>query len=362
MSNRTPLYDCHREAGAQLVDFSGWEMPLHYGSQIQEHHRVRESVGMFDVSHMGVLDITGAGANDFLRYALANDIAKLTEAGKALYSCMLNDKGGVIDDLIVYRLGENDFRLVLNAGTRDSDLKWLQTLAKDFEVTLTERTDLSIIAVQGPGALSLLDDMLSEPIAEKLQRLELFQFLIAEDIMIARTGYTGEDGVEIILPSEDAKALWEDLLNEEVAPCGLGARDTLRLEAGFNLYGLDMDATTSPLISNLAWTVSLKDKVRDFVGRAALEKVKANGVIQKLVGLEMEVAGVLRDHQTVFVEGLDDGEITSGSFSPTLGHAIALARVPIDTGDTAEVERRGQRIPVKVVTLPFVKKKEPANA
>ncbi len=362
MSKRTPLYDCHREAGAQLVDFSGWEMPLHYGSQIQEHHRVRESVGMFDVSHMGVLDITGAGANDFLRYALANDIAKLTEAGKALYSCMLNDKGGVIDDLIVYRLGENDFRLVLNAGTRDSDLKWLQTLAKDFEVTLTERTDLSIIAVQGPGALSLLDDMLSEPIAEKLQRLELFQFLIAEDIMIARTGYTGEDGVEIILPSEDAKALWEDLLNEEVAPCGLGARDTLRLEAGFNLYGLDMDATTSPLISNLAWTVSLKDKVRDFVGRAALEKVKANGVIQKLVGLEMEVAGVLRDHQTVFVEGLDDGEITSGSFSPTLGHAIALARVPIDTGDTAEVERRGQRIPVKVVTLPFVKKKEPANA
>jgi len=358
MSKRTPLYDCHRQAGAQLVDFSGWEMPLHYGSQIEEHRQVREAVGMFDVSHMGVVDISGAGAYDFLRYVLANDVAKLTESGKALYSCMLNEKGGVIDDLIVYRLGEQDFRVVLNAGTRDGDLAWLQTLAKNFDVTLTERTDLAIVAVQGPGALPLLDDMLTKHVAEKLQALKPFQFLVDKEVMIARTGYTGEEGVEIILPADDAKFLWEDLLDEDVAPCGLGARDTLRLEAGYNLYGSDMDATTSPLISNLAWTVSLKDESRDFVGRQVLEKEKANSIKQKLVGLVMEEKGVLRDHQKVFVEGIGEGEITSGSFSPTLGHAIALARVPIDTGDTAEIERRGKRIKVKVVKPPFVKKGE----
>lgn len=356
MSKRTPLYDCHRAAGAQLVDFSGWEMPLHYGSQIQEHHCVRKSVGMFDVSHMGVVDIAGAGAYDFLRYALANDVAKLSEAGCALYSCMLNDQGGVIDDLIVYRLGDDAFRVVLNAGTRDSDLAYLQSLAKDFDVTLTERTDLAIVAVQGPAALPLLQDMLAQPIAEKLQALKAFQFLIDKDIMIARTGYTGENGVEIILPAVEVTTLWEDLLQKGVAACGLGARDTLRLEAGFNLYGSDMDARTSPWISNLSWTVSLKDASRDFVGRKALEKEKANSVTQKLVGVVMETAGVLRDHQKVFVNDIGEGEITSGSFSPTLGYAIALARVPIDTGDTAEVERRGKRIPVKVVKPPFIKK------
>jgi len=356
MSKYTPLYDCHREAGAQIVDFFGWAMPLHYGSQIEEHRRVREAVGMFDVSHMGVLDISGSGAESFLRYALANDVAKLTQAGKALYSCMLNESGGVIDDLIVYRMGEKNYRIVLNAGTRESDVAWLQSLAKKFDVTLTERTDLAIVALQGPAALPLLNDLLLDEMAEKLKQLKPFEFLIDGETMIARTGYTGEAGVEVILPAETAKLMWEDLLNEDVAPCGLGARDTLRLEAGFNLYGADMDTTTSPLVSNLAWTVSLKDTSRDFVGRATLEKQKSEGIPQKLVGLVMEEKGVLRNHQKVFVDGVGEGEITSGSFSPTLGHAIALARVPMDTGDTAEVERRGQRITVKVVKPPFIKK------
>ncbi|MCB1826797.1 MAG: glycine cleavage system aminomethyltransferase GcvT [Coxiellaceae bacterium] len=356
MSKRTPLYEKHQAAGAQLVDFAGWEMPLHYGSQIEEHQCVRKAVGMFDVSHMGVLDVSGPGARNFLRYALANDIAKLKTPGKALYSCMLNEAGGVVDDLIVYFLTENEYRIVLNAGTRETDIAWLQSLAKDFDVTLTEKPDLAIVALQGPEALPLLFSMLSDELVEKVKALKPFEFFKDADVMVARTGYTGEDGVEIIVPNELAVGLWEDFLNEQVRPCGLGARDTLRLEAGYNLYGSDMDQNTSPLVSNLAWTISFKDEARDFVGRAALEKEKAVGVHQKLVGLVMKEKGVLRNHQTVFIENVGEGEITSGSFSPSLNYSIALARVPMETGETAEVDRRGKRIKVEVVKPPFFKK------
>ena len=358
MGKRTPLYSAHQKAGAHLVDFAGWEMPLHYGSQIEEHRAVREAVGMFDVSHMAVVDVSGSEARKFLRYVLANDVEKLKIPGKALYSCMLNEKGGVVDDLIVYYLAENCYRIVLNAGTRETDIQWLASLAKDFNVTVKGRSELSIIAVQGPGALPLLAPMLAEPLAEKLNALKSFQFFVEQDVMIARTGYTGEDGVEMIVPEDLASALWQDLLNEQVRPCGLGARDTLRLEAGYNLYGADMDESTSPLVSNLAWTISFTDDKRDFVGRTVLEKEKVQGVKQKLVGLVMKHPGVLRNHQAVFIEGIGKGEITSGSFSPTLNYAIALARVPVDTGKTAEIERRGKRITVDVVRPPFVKKEK----
>lgn len=357
MSKKTPLYDCHRESGAQLVDFSGWEMPLHYGSQIEEHLFVRQAVGLFDVSHMGVLDVTGPGAQDFLRYALANDVAKLKSPGKALYSCMLNEAGGVVDDLIVYRMTESDYRIILNAGNRESDVKWLQSLTNDFDVTLTPRPNLAILALQGPQAIPLLLSILPDDAVAQLNALKPFEFFVdSQGIMIARTGYTGEDGVEIIIPNDLAVNLWKDFITEEVRPCGLGARDTLRLEAGFNLYGADMNEETSPLVSNLSWTVSLKDEARRFVGREALEKEKANGIQQKLVGLVMKEPGVLRNHQEVFIPGGGVGEITSGSFSPSLKHAIALARVPMNTGDVAEVERRGKRVTVEVVKPPFVKK------
>ena len=356
MAKRTALYDQHRQSGAQLVDFFGWEMPLHYGSQLEEHRLVRQAVGMFDVSHMGVVEIEGQQATDFLRYALANDVAKLRESGQALYSCLLNPAGGVVDDLIVYKRSDEAYRVVLNAGTCQADLVWLNGLAETFNVTLHARKDLAILAVQGPNALSLLADLWSDTVGEALSALRPFTFFIEDEVMVARTGYTGEDGVEIIASSDVIVMLWQELLTAGVRPCGLGARDTLRLEAGYNLYGADMDQDASPLVSNLSWTVSFKDASRDFVGKAALKKEKNEGLTQKLVGLVMTAPGVLRNHQTVFIDGVGEGEITSGSFSPTLNHAIALARVPVATGDVAAVERRGKRVKVTVVKPPFYKK------
>ncbi len=355
MTKRTPLYDEHVAAGAKIVDFFGWDMPLHYGSQIEEHHFVRQHAGMFDVSHMGVVDVTGAQATEFLRYALANDVQKLKAAGFALYSCLLNESGGVVDDLIVYRTGDNEYRLVINASRRDADLAWLQQLANAFTVTLTPRPDLCIIAVQGPKALSIVQDQLHAELPSNLSDLKPFKAIILDDKLIGRTGYTGEDGVEIVLSADAATTLWQQLLKAGVNPCGLGARDTLRLEAGLNLYGADMNESTSPLVSNLAWTVALQDEARDFVGKAALLKEKQNGLSHKLVGLVMEERGVLRDHQTVSFANSDNGEVTSGSFSPTLGIAIALARIPADADEPAFVERRGNKVPVKIIKPPFVR-------
>lgn len=354
MLKRTPLYELHQASNAQLVDFSGWEMPLHYGSQIEEHHTVRQAAGIFDVSHMGVLDIEGAGTVDFLRYALANDVQKLPEDGKALYSCLLNEQGGVIDDLIAYRVTDTHFRLVLNAGRRDVDIAWLQKLVVDFDVTLTEQKNLCIIALQGPAVMSLLNKIIPD-LPASFSNVKPFHFIFSNNLQIARTGYTGEDGVEVILPAEEAKQLWQKAIDADVKPCGLGSRDTLRLEAGMNLYGVDMNESTSPLTSNLSWTVSFKDEARNFVGRDALLTEKEKGIAQKLVGVVMTDPGVLRNHQPVSVNGDGEGEITSGSFSPTLGHAIALARVPFDAGDEGSIERRGKKISVAFVKPPFVR-------
>ena len=354
MGQRTPLYEQHLALGAKMVDFGGWDMPLHYGSQVEEHHQVRRDCGVFDVSHMTVVDVTGAQAKAWLQHLLANDVERLKTPGKALYSGMLNERGGVIDDLIVY-LTDWGYRVVVNAATRDKDLAWMQAQTAGFDVALNERAELAMLAIQGPNARAKTEKIISTTRAALIHELKVFQGLPEGDWFIARTGYTGEDGLEIMLPAEQAADFLTELVGAGIAPIGLGARDTLRLEAGMNLYGQDMDEDTSPLAANMAWTIAWEPAERQFVGRSALESQRAAGNQPKLVGLVLEERGVLRAHQVVRVEGVGEGEITSGSFSPTLNKSIALARVPAATGDRAEVEIRGKWYPVRVVQANFVR-------
>ena len=354
---RTPLYDTHVACGARTVDFGGWDMPVNYGSQIEEHNAVRTDAGMFDVSHMCAIDLAGADVRPFLRRLLANNVDKLTASGKALYSAMLNETGGCIDDLIVYYLTETAFRVVVNAGTADKDIGWMRSViaAHGFDVALTPRRELAMIAVQGPNARTKFWQV--RP-ATRAATEPLGAFFAADlgSLFVARTGYTGEDGFEVMLPAADAPALWMDLKAAGVQPCGLGARDTLRLEAGMNLYGNDMDEGVSPLDAGLGWTVDLKTP-RDFIGRAALEK---DGQRAAFIGLKMLDKGVLRGHQTV-TTARGAGEITSGTFSPTLGFSIALARVPLGVaaGDTVQVDLRGKPVNARVVKPPFVRHGKP---
>lgn len=354
MGQRTPLYDQHLALGAKMVDFGGWDMPLHYGSQVEEHHQVRRDCGVFDVSHMTVVDVAGEQATAYLQRMLANDVARLKSAGRALYSAMLNERGGVIDDLIVY-LTDWGYRLVVNASTRDKDLAWMQTQMAGFAVEVNERPQLAMLAIQGPHARARTAELVSQARATLIHELKPFQGLAEGDWFIGRTGYTGEDGLEIILPAEQAPDFLSELVGAGIPPIGLGARDTLRLEAGLNLYGQDMTEEVSPLAANMGWTVAWEPAERDFVGRAALEQQRAQGDLPKLVGLVLEERGVLRAHQVVRVTGVGDGEITSGSFSPTLGKSIALARVPAGTAERAEVEIRGKWYPVRVVQPTFVR-------
>ena len=354
MGQRTPLYEQHLALGAKMVDFGGWDMPLHYGSQVEEHHQVRRDCGVFDVSHMTVVDVTGAQAKAWLQHLLANDVERLKTPGKALYSGMLNERGGVIDDLIVY-LTDWGYRVVVNAATRDKDLAWMQAQTAGFDVALNERAELAMLAIQGPNARAKTAELVAPARAALIHELKVFQGLPEGDWFIARTGYTGEDGLEIMLPAEQAADFLTELVGAGIAPIGLGARDTLRLEAGMNLYGQDMDEDTSPLAANMAWTIAWEPAERQFVGRSALESQRAAGHQPKLVGLVLEERGVLRAHQVVRVEGVGEGEITSGSFSPTLNKSIALARVPAATGDRAEVEIRGKWYPVRVVQANFVR-------
>ena len=355
MTNRTPLFDEHVTAGGKMVDFAGWEMPINYGSQIEEHNQVRTDAGMFDVSHMVVVDLEGERSREFLRYLLANNVDRLKDSGKALYSCMLNEDGGVIDDLIVYFLRDDFFRMVVNAGTREKDLAWLEKQAAAFSVSVRERPELAMIAVQGPNARAKTLPLLAESVRAAATELEPFFGVFDGEWFIARTGYTGEEGFEIILPADEAAGFWRRLFDAGVKPVGLGARDTLRLEAGMNLYGTDMDETVTPLEAALGWTVAWEPADRDFIGRAALEKQREQGAKHKLVGLFLEVRGVLRNHQKVIAGPGAEGEITSGSFSPTLQHAIAFARVPRETGDVVHVEIRGKLLPARVVKPPFVR-------
>ena len=351
----TPLHSRHVQAGARMVDFGGWHMPLAYGSQLEEHHTVRRDAGMFDVSHMQVVDLIGDGIRAFLRHLLANDADKLTVPGKALYSCMLTPEGGVIDDLIVYFFSEGAWRLVVNAGTAEKDIAWMRgRAAEGFPgVQLLPRGDLAMIAVQGPQARQKV--WAARPAWQVAsEALKPFNAVtMPGNVMVARTGYTGEDGFELVLPADAAGTLWDDLQQQGVAPCGLGARDTLRLEAGMNLYGQDMDETVSPMVSGLAWTVSFADPERKFIGRDAIEQAADD---RTLVGLKLAERGVMRAHMAVRTDA-GDGEITSGTMSPTIGASIGLARVPagVEPGQAVQVEIRGKWLPAEVVKLPFVR-------
>jgi aminomethyltransferase len=353
VSKQTVLNQTHRAQGAKMVDFGGWDMPINYGSQIEEHHQVRRDAGMFDVSHMTVLDLHGAGVRPFLRQLVANSVDKLKVPGKAMYACMLDARGGVIDDLIVYFLAEDFFRLVVNAATRDKDLAWIQAQAAGHDVRIRERSDLAMVAVQGPNARAKVLGLLSPAAAQAAGALTKFTACEADGLLVARTGYTGEDGFEVIVPEADAVDFWNRLLAAGVKPAGLGARDTLRLEAGMALYGQDMDESATPYEAGLAWTVAM-DAGRDFTGRAALQAQKDAGAARQMIGLVLDEKGVLRHGQAVFTDA-GEGEILSGTFSPTLGKAIALARVPAGALGAVTVDIRGKRLPVRVVKYPFVR-------
>ena len=372
---RTPFYQSHLDNNGKIVDFSGWELPIHYGSQIDEHEAVRTDAGMFDVSHMVITDIEGSQAKAWLQKLLANDVAKLKTVGKALYSGMLNEEGGIIDDLIVYLMNEEEtqYRIVSNAATRDKDLANFNKVAEGFEVTLTERPELAILAIQGPNAVAKLKQ--AKPTwSETLEGLKPFvgadlTDIEANDWFVARTGYTGEDVVEVILPGDSAEEFYKLMLENDIKPAGLGARDTLRMEAGMNLYGHDMDDTISPYECNMGWTLALKDD-RDFVGRDALvakrQQAKDNGTAMKQVGLLLETRGVLREGMTVTInQGTDKettGIITSGTFSPSLKQSIAIARIPADITDEDKVQvdlrGKGKFVDVRVLKLPFVRNGE----
>ena len=389
MGKRTPLYQAHISAQAKLVDFSGWDLPVHYGSQIEEHHAVRNDAGVFDVSHMTVLEVTGTAATDYLDRLLANNIRKAKLPGQAIYSAMLNEDGGILDDLIVYSHSRpGKFLLVVNCATREKDLAWMRqqchafgsemtgsemtgsemtgsevsgSEAPDSEMTgsempackITECPDYAILAVQGPKAIEKTQRVLSAAQREATAQLRIFQGSWAEGWFIAKTGYTGESGVEIILPGEDAPGFWDKLVAAGVRPVGLGARDTLRLEAGMNLYGSDMDESVSPMESNMASTVVLP--ARDFIGAVALRTQLEKGKLRELVGLVMHHKGVLRAQYPVFCDDERVGEVTSGAFSPTLGHSIALARVS-RTSSNMTVTIRGKMQPVEWVRPPFIRR------
>ena len=355
MTKKTKLNATHRELGARMVDFGGWDMPVNYGSQIDEHHDVRTGVGMFDVSHMTVVDVNGAQAKSYLQHLLANDVAKLTRQGKALYSCMLNETGGIIDDLIVYFLDEENYRLVVNASTRDKDIAWLEKQAENFDVEINEKPTLAMIAVQGPKARQKVCPLLPERLGLSAAEIKPFSACWYGEWFVGRTGYTGEDGFEIMLPEDKAVGFWKQLLEVGVKPCGLGARDTLRLEAGMNLYGQDMDETKHPLESGLAWTIAWEPSERDFIGKSSLQKIKQQTTNQKFVGLLLEDKGVLRGHQTVVLNDGSTGEITSGGYSPTMERSIALARVPANIGETCKIDIRGKLKNARVVKPCFVR-------
>lgn len=355
MISKTTLHAHHLASNARMVDFHGWEMPLHYGSQLEEHHFVRTDAGMFDVSHMNVIDVLGAGGRQFLRHLLTNDVDTLQHAGRALYSCMCNDHGGIIDDLIVYQRAPDSYRLILNSATRARDLAWIREKISGFSAGLQERTDLAMLAVQGPQAIQKTLSILSPAQVDALSTLQPFESVELDQYFFARTGYTGEDGLEIVVPQHAIGDLWNALLNAGVKPCGLAARDTLRLEAGLLLYGQDMDETTTPLESGLAWTVKWLPEDRAFIGRGALLSQKQHNLKRKLVGLTLQDKGVLRAGQRVIVEGHAAGVITSGTWSPTLSQSIALARVPIETGEQVMVDIRGKLFPAAVSKPRFVK-------
>ncbi|HWG77154.1 MAG TPA: glycine cleavage system aminomethyltransferase GcvT [Steroidobacteraceae bacterium] len=355
MGRHTCLYGLHVALGARMVDFGGWDMPVAYGSQIEEHQAVRQAAGVFDVSHMCIVDLAGAHTRGLLEQLLSNDIGRLTRENTALYSCLLNDAAGIIDDLLAYWLGGERFRLVVNAATRDKDIAWIGAHAERVDVKLLERRDLAMLAVQGPQARQRCAMLLPSESASAVMALAPFSGLAIGSWFISRTGYSGEDGFEIMLPASEAGPIWQRLNAVGVRSCGLGARDTLRLEAGLHLYGNDMDEQTHPLESGLGFTVAFDPPQRQFIGRTALQAIREHGSERRLVGLVLDERAVLRSHQRVVVPGVGEGEVTSGSFSPSLGRSIGLARVPQGVGERVQVEVRERMLPARVVRPPFAR-------
>ncbi|MDB4222880.1 glycine cleavage system aminomethyltransferase GcvT [Granulosicoccus sp.] len=354
MSQHTSLYEAHLTAGGKMVDFAGYSLPVHYGSLVNEHHAVRNKAGVFDVSHMTIVDVTGAGARQWLRKLLTNDVSKLSD-GRALYSCMCNEQGGVIDDLIVYSLGEGDYRVIVNAGTREKDIAWFEK-RKTEDMSFEVKDNLALIAIQGPEAVAIASDVLDEKgiSGDKTSSLKRFSAWQTGQWFIARTGYTGEDGLEIAMPASAAQAFWHQLLDKGVQPAGLGARDTLRLEAGMSLYGNDLDEEHTPAESGVGWTVDLADADRHFIGRAVLEEQKLVGARYVQIGLTLESRGVLRQGQVVVRGGIEVGSITSGTYSPTLEKTIAIARVTEKFDGSCEVVIRDKKYSARVIPVPFL--------
>ena len=346
---RTSLHDLHVAAKARMVPFADWSMPLNYGSQIAEHHAVRRAAGIFDVSHMTITDLTGTAARDLLAQVFANDVHK-AKPGKAVYGVLLNESAGIVDDVIVYGR-DAGYRVISNAATRGRVVDWLRVHAGGHDVELHERGDLALVAIQGPKALAMFAGATSMDIAD----LGAFSVRERNGWMVARTGYTGEDGVEVALPGDQAGALWQRLSDAGAAPAGLAARDTLRLEAGLLLYGQDMDESTSPLESNLGWTVAWEPAGRDFVGREALADQRSRGSDRVLKGVVLSARGVIRHGQRVETN-TGDGIVTSGIFSPTLGYSVGFARVPRGATGDCLIEIRGSGVPGRIVRSPFVRR------
>ena len=353
---RTPLYDEHKALGARLVDFSGWEMPVQYQGIKAEHQAVRERVGLFDVSHMGEAVFRGPDAEDAVQRLVTRDVSRLEE-GQAGYSAVCYEDGGTVDDVLVYRRPE-DFLIVVNAANREKDLDHFRENTGDLDVDVADESDAwALLALQGPEAVGLLHKLTDAD----LSSLKYYRFLEEEvagtRAMISRTGYTGEDGFEIYLPPDDAPQLWRQLIEAGATPAGLGARDTLRLEAGMCLYGNELDPETTPLEAGIGFAVHL-DKEQEFIGQDALRKEKEEGLRKKLVGFEVEGRGIARHDYPVKVDGEPVGRVTSGTHSPTLKKAIGLALVSPEVEDSFEVVIRERPVEAHTVELPFYKREK----
>jgi aminomethyltransferase len=356
---KSPLHERHIRLGAKMIDFAGWYMPLHYGSMVTEHKAVRTSAGLFDVSHMGEIEMTGPGSRDLVYELVTNDTSML-EMFQVQYSVMCNHAGGCLDDLLIYRLPER-WLLIVNATNITSDFEWISSHAGDG-VEVGDVSDQSaLLALQGPESESILQKLCDQDLS-RLSYYWCFQGKVAGiNALVSRTGYTGEDGFEIMCSPEAANSTWDDIIEVGkeygVVPCGLGARDSLRLEAAFRLYGNDMDQSITPLEAGLGWVVKLeKDR---FIGKDALEHLKAGGLKRRMRGLEMEGRGIARRGYGVFQEGRKVGKVTSGGFSPTLEKGIALAMLDSDTKNTVNIDIRGKMHSAEIVKPPFYKRQRP---
>ena len=347
--NKTPLNKSHIELGAKMVNFSNWEMPISYSSLIEEHNAVRNTVGIFDVSHMSVFDFDGDNQVAFFEKIFANDIKKIYKDNKAIYGALLNEEGGILDDLIIYH-ANNKFRLVSNCSTREQNRQWFEKHAVEFGVKVLERSDMGILAIQGPDALNKILEI--KEIDNQVNTLQSFGCMFEGDKLYARTGYTGEDGLELIVPTKDINHLWDQALELGCTPIGLGARDTLRLEAGLNLYGNDMTINNHPYESNMGWTIDMSDENREFIGKDAILSIDQSKS-QKIVGIILQDKGILRSGYEITHEQ-GKGVVLSGSYSPTLQSSIGLARVDQGYKENGKVMIRNKLLNIDFVSPRFL--------